>query len=130
MKSIDGNFFGDILLVSVFAQFPNHYFKTDEAGIIKAFYNANLTGEFNALYKNYAFEDNGVDIYSKVLEQAINSMQITDLLRRDSHSKTYLIEKATKIRYDKFIKKDLTKKEKGLVLGLSDKINKALRFKK
>ena len=124
--------YGDQLLVSVLAQFEGYSFKIrNESEIIKAFYDADRTGNFKQLFKNYTFDVDGVEIKSSVLEEAIDSLQQTRLLGRDNPDlKEYRIRFAVRIRYDKFIKDNINRDTENKIKELSSFVNKKLNFTK
>ena len=132
MKTKGLTLYGDQLLVSVFAQYQGCTFKIrNESEIINAFYEADRTGKYENLFRNYTFDDDGVEVKSSVIEEAIDSLQQTRLLGRDNPDlKIYKIKDSVRIRYEKFIKDNLDKETEHQIKELSSFVNNKLQFQK
>lgn len=130
MNIAESQLYGDKLLVSVFAKFIGNKFSIqDESEIINAFYEASISGKYDALFVNYSFDVKGLYVRSINIEEAIDSMQQTRLLGRSNPDlKKYEIHSPVKLRYEKFIKNKLDAQSIALLDQLSEEIKEKLNI--
>lgn len=97
---------GDELLVAVFARFGHDKFKiADECEIIQAFYKAKNDGDFDELFQNYPFDNDGLEPTCRELSEAINALQQARLLgRMNPDLVNYTISPALINSFEKYIK--------------------------
>ena len=116
--------YGDELLVAALSRAkPDSTFKVQsEARIVQALHKLSKVPKLRPLFKNYAFDTDGLTPRSTEVSEGIESLHQSRLLKRQNPDLIeYTVSSDIADRYERFVKRKLIGKEK-----LVDELGKAL----
>jgi hypothetical protein len=113
---------GSELLVALLAYFPQSDFKMhDTSDLIRALHTVKAEDGAEEFFANYAFEEEGRYPDSRVLSEALESLQHTTLLRRENpYLVNYSVSPALKRYFDERVKVKVSNEQK--LKELSEKV--------